>query len=338
MKNTTCFVQTDVGLALEHPEKSITIRSANLAVETARISGQHEDLAVALIRLAHLHFRQGRYSQTQKLAEEVLRDAPSDSLMRCDALRMLGNCAAELGDPSGAENLYHQSIDLARQLDYHYSLYKCLHSLATNIYWPRGQFDLCLSAGKEALKQAEILGLIEELWFPLSDIAWVYWSTSQRELAIQIADQMEKVVITGSLGEGFYCCLRGGLIEAGEGYLEKVLPYFERARSIAESTGDPGLNVEVRLGLCRCYRNVKDFAASALWAEDAVAVTLRLNYCQFQALALIERARTFIALGDPIKAENDLLAALRISEKLGSNFDLARASLYLAVLWSDQIK
>lgn len=330
------MVQTGAGLALEHPEKKMTIRSANLALEAARLKGQPEEIAIALIRLAHLHFRQGRYSQTRILAEEVLKDAPCDSLMRCDALRMLGNCAAELGDPTGAENIYHQAVDLARQWDYHYALYKCLHSLATNVYWPRGQFDLCLAAGKEALVQARKLNLNEELWFPLSDIAWVYWSTGQRELAMQIADQMEKVVFSGSLGEGFYCCLRAGLIEPCEGYLDKILPYYERARSIAEVTGDPGLNVEVRLGLCRAYRVAVDLPSSAAWGDDAVAVTVRMNYRQFQALAFIERARTAIALDDLTRAEKDLRVAIDISEQLHSNFDLTRACLYLAVLFSTQ--
>lgn len=331
-------VQMDAGLALERPDKKVTIRIANLALATARLKGQPEEIVIALIRLAHLHFRQGRYSQTQALAEEVLRDAPSDSPMRCDALRMLGNCAAELGDPTGAEIFYHQAVDLARQLDYHYALYKCLHSLATNIYWPRGQFDLCLAAGKEALVQARTLNLTEELWFPLSDIAWVYWSTGRRECAIQIANQMEKVVFPGSLGEGFYCCLRAGLMEPCDGYLEKFLPYYERARSIAEATGDPGLNVEVRLGLCRAYRGANDLSSSAAWAEDAVTVSVRMNYRQFQALALIERARTAIALGDKTRAEKDLRDAIDISEQLHSNFDSARASLYLAVLFSAQKK
>ncbi len=338
MNEFSTLDQTNVARALDHPERKVTIRSANFALEMARSKGQAEEIAIALIRLAHLHFRQGRYRQTQTLAEEVLRDAPSDSLMRCDALRMLGNCAAELGDPDGAENLYHQAVDLARQLDYHYALYKCLHSLATNIYWPRGQFDLCLAAGKEALLQAQALDLSAELWFPLSDIAWVYWSTGQRELANQTADQMEKVVSPGSLGEGFYCCLRAGLLEPGEGTLEMLLPFYEHARSIAEATGDPGLNVEVRLGLCRSYRHVKDLPTAAAWAEDALAVTARMNYRQFQALALIERARTAIELGDPLKAEKDLRAAQEIAAQLGSNFDLACASLYLAALLSAQKK
>ena len=338
MTEISTHTQAEPGLALVPSDKKISIHSADLALKQARKQGRPDEIAIALIRLAHLHFRQGRYGLTHSLAEEVLCQAPSDSPMRCDALRMLGNCAAELGNPDLAENYYHQAIDLARQLDYHYALYKCLHSLATNIYWPHGAFELCLAAGKEALLQAQALGLGEDLWFPLSDIAWVYWSTGQCELANQVANQMEEVISPGSLGEGFYCCLRAGLLEPGAQSLKTALALYERARSIAEATGDPGLAVEVRLGLCRCHRAAKNFPTAAAWAEDAVASTARLNYRQFQALAWIELARTVIELGDPQKAEQDLRAALEIAKQLRSNFDLARASLYLAVLLSTQKK
>ncbi|MBK8986351.1 MAG: hypothetical protein IPM39_09760 [Chloroflexi bacterium] len=310
-----------------------TIQSAKLSLQQARQANRPLDVFMALIRLAHLHFRQGHYDEAQVLVREVIRDSPPDSLPRCDALRILGNCAAELGDPAAAELYYHQAIDLARQLDYRYALYKCLHSLATNIYWPRGQFDLTLAAGKEALAQAQALHLGDELWFPLSDIAWVYWSTGRRDLAAEIAEQMERVVLPGSLGEGFTCCLRAGLVEPGPGFLTAVLPLYQCARSIAEATGDPGLNVEVRLGLCRSYRAAGNLAASAAWADDAAAVTFRLNYRQFQAVALIERARTAIAAADdPLSALNDLESAIALATELQAGFDLARGSLYRAAL------
>lgn len=331
--------RNEVGFALEPSRDSaITISSASKSLKHARNHGDLETICVALIRLAHLHFRQGRYHQARSLVEEVLRDAPPESLTRCDALRILGNCAAEMGDPDTAEIYYHQAIDQARELDYRYALYKCLHSLATNIYWPRGQFNLALAAGKEALAQAQQLNLGEELWFPLSDIAWVYWDTGQVQLANEIADQMEKVVIPGSLGEGFYCCLRAGLMRSSPDLLHKVLPMYDRARSIAEISGDPGLNVEVRLGLCRAYRLVKDLPAAADWADDAVDVTIRMKYRQFQALALIERGRVLIEMGDFNRSEMDLRAAIEISSELKANFDLTRASLYLAALYSNQHK
>lgn len=325
---------SNVGLELEQSGNQVTICNANLALEMARLKSQPEEIAIALIQLAHLHFRQGRYNQTQTLVKEVLRDAPADSPQRCDALRMLGNCAAELGDPEWAEHNYHQAIDLARQINYPYALYKCLHSLATNIYFPRGQFGLCLAAGKDALQQAQALDLGEELWFPLSDIGWVYWNTGQRTLANQIADQMQAVVTPDSLGEGFTCCLRAGQVEQGEKYLNTVIPLYDRARSIAEATGDPGLNMEVRLGLCRVYRAVKDLPAAMSWADDAVAVSERMKYRQLQGAALIERGRTRFDLGDLDGAEADLNVACTLSTQLCSNFDLTRAKLYLASVLS----
>lgn len=329
--------RNQVGLTLEPSRDSnISINSAARALTQARAGGETEAICLALIRLAHLHFRQGRYSKTCTLVEEVLHIAPAESLARCDGLRILGNCAAERGDPLTAESYYHQAIDLARQLDYPYALYKCLHSLATNIYWPRGQFELALSAGKEALAQAQLLHLGEERWFPLSDLAWVYWSTGQRELAAQMGDQMAAVVTPGSLGAGFLDCLRAGLVQPGAGYLETVLPLYERARSIAETSGDPGLMMEVRIGLCRAYRTLRDLPAARLWAEDAIATGVRLGYRQFQGLAFIEQGRTEIEIGDPRRAEAALRAALEIAIPLGSRFDQARATLYLAVVQAAQ--
>lgn len=328
--------QQKMGDSTELAWNKLTISEALLILEQTRINGDPESIGKALVQLAYLHFRQGRYHQTQNLAEEVLHHVASDSLLRCDALRMLGNCAAELGEPDLAEDYYHQAIDLARQTDYRYALYKCLHSLATNIYWPQGQFDLCLAAGKEALTQAQKLGFHEELWFPLSDIAWAYWSTGQRVLALDVARQMQSVVSPGSLGDGFTCCLVAGQMEVSEEYLSQVLPLYERARSVAEATGDPGLNIEVRIGLCRAYRQSNDFSTALLWAEDAVTSSKRLNYLQFQAITLIERGRTLIELGNLSSAETDFLAAMDLAVRLHAKFDQTRATLYLATCLSEQ--
>jgi DNA-binding SARP family transcriptional activator len=311
----------------------LTIPRANQSLKQARLDGEPERVCAALVQLAQLHFRQGRYSQAQKLLKEVSQTAPPDSPSRCDAYRILGNCAAELGEIDRAEACYHQAVDLARQLDDRFTLYKCQHSLATNIYWQRGQFDLVLAAGEEALSQALSLGLQDDLWFPLSDIAWCYWVTGQFELAARAADQMEQAVNPGSLGYGFYCCLRAGLAQPGSGYLDMVLPLYQTARSIAEINGDPGLNTEVRLGLCRAYRQSGNLPAAAAWAEDAVAVTLRLNYRQFQAAAYNERARTALDASNLDQALNDLQSSIALSNQLHASFDLTRSYLYLAALF-----
>ncbi len=332
MLDSTPDEQQSSGDTLELACSQLTVREATFILSQARSGGDPRNIYTSLIQLAHLHFRQGHYDQTQTLAAEVLRDAQPDSRWYCDALRILGNCAAELGDPNSAETYYHQASDLARQIDYPYALYKCLHSLATNIYWPRGQFDLCLAAGKEALAQAQSLDLGEELWFPLSDIAWAYWSTGQWALAKEVAEQMQAVVTPGSLGEGFYDCLQAGLMIRQDDFLNIVLPLYERARSIAETTGDPGLNVEVRLGLSRSYRLAGDLPAALLWADDAVQNVLRTNYGQFQAAALVERGRMALEMGDLARAILDLENALQIATQCQANFDQTRAALFLSAV------
>ncbi len=77
-----------------------------------RVRPPAEEIAMALIRLAHLHFRQGRYDQTRALAGEVLRGR---ALRFAHALR----CAAHAGQlrrgtgrPAGREGYYFQAIDL----------------------------------------------------------------------------------------------------------------------------------------------------------------------------------------------------------------------------------
>lgn len=312
--------------------RGLNILGAKKALQQARLAGEPEAIYAAVVRLAQLHFRQARYAQTRLLLEEVLQNAPADSVTRCDALRMLGNCAAELGEPEKAEAYYHQAVDLARELDDRFTLYKCLHSLATNIYWQHGQFDLMLAAGQEALTQAQSLGLQDDLWFPISDIAWGYWVTGQASLARGMADQMQACVLPGTLGYGFYCVLRAGLSQTGCNFLDAVLPLYQAARSIAEESGDPGLNIEVRLGLCRSYRLAGNLPAAASWAEDAVGVTQRMNYRQFQAAAYIERARTALDAQNFDPALADLQASIQLSEELGASFDLARSYLYLAAL------
>lgn len=79
--------------------RGLTIQGAKKALQQARLAGEPEEIYAAVVRLAQLHFRQARYAQTRLLLDEVLQNAPADSVTRCDALRMLGNCAAGLGQP-----------------------------------------------------------------------------------------------------------------------------------------------------------------------------------------------------------------------------------------------
>ncbi len=316
----------DVGAAL---------RRAREALKKARVSGEAEPIAIAQICLAYLHFRQGHYDTAHALAEESLGRLPPDAPPRADALLILGNCAAETDDPSAAETFYRRAIDLSRQLGYRRALRRGLHNLAANVYVPRGQFDLALAADEESLRLARELDMPEVAWFPLATMGWVYWVTGRRERALAVTEELRRYAPPGSLAEGFYYCLRADLAQGGEDP-DAALPLYTRARSIAETIGDPGLNVLIRLGLSRYRRAAGDASAARDWANDALTIAARVGYRHLQGMALIERGRASWDVGHIAAAESDLRAAIEILSPLQANLDLARGLLLLAALLHQQ--
>ena len=111
---------------------------------------------------------------------------------------------------------------------------------------------------------------------------------------------------------------------------------YAQARSIAEAIGEPGLNVEVRLGLSRYQRIVGDAPGARAWAEDALLIAQRVGYHHQQGKSLIERGRAGWAIGQLADAEEDFRSAIEILTPLHAEFDLARACLLLAALLQDR--
>jgi len=316
-------------------EISAAFQRAREALEEARASGEAEAIAAALACVAHVRFRLGHYDQARSLAEEAVGHAPSESPVRADALLMLGLCYAETDDPAAAETVYHQAIDLSRQLGYHRALLRALHNLSAGVYIPRGQFDLALAADKEALYLAKEQDLPEIAWAPLASMGWVHWGTGQREQAYAVAEELRGLAPPGSLAKGFYHCLRADLAQDEEDS-ESALDLYARARSIAEAIGDPGLNVLLRLGLSRYQRAAGNTSAAHDWAHDALTIATRVGYHHLQGMALIERGRAAWEIGEIDAAEADFRAAMDTLTPLQANFDLARAALLLAALYHQQ--
>ncbi len=311
------------------------LRQAELALEHARAAGSPADVAAALNCVAFHHFRMGHYPRARALAEQALTHAPVDTPERVDALLMLGMCATETRDLSAGEDDYLRAIDLSRQLGYHRALVRGLHNLAAGVYMPRGQFELSLASNREALRLAQEHGINDLAWASRLTIAWVYWLTSRHAQAVEALDELHRLVLPGSSAESYYLCAVANLaLDNGE--LDRVPPLFNRARSIAEVTGEPSINVLVRLGLSRYYRTVEEACAARAWADDALMLATRVEYCHLQGIALIERARATWQAGDRPAAEDDLRAAIINLSALGANFDLARARFFLAALLHEQ--
>ncbi len=310
------------------------LRQARDALAAARSNGGAEPHAAALACLAYMHNRLGHHARAQELAAEALAVAESLSVARARALKTLGDCAHEQGDLTGAEQRYFQAIDQARQLDLAYILHRCLHSLSACVYLPRGQFELAFAADAESLALAEREGLYDELWLPLLTMAGARWLTGDAETALALSARLREHAPPNSLAEGYYYCLRGD-IALGNDDPREALEWFTSARGLAELLGDPGLHVELRVGLSRCHLLLGEAANAHEWANDAVRMAQHEGQ-DLQGLALVERGRAAWQLADLPAAEEDLQAAIALFVGMSARYDLARAQLLLSGLLYQQ--
>lgn len=308
---------------------------AQEALALARSQGAPAEIASALVGVARFHYRLQQYPAARALTEEALILAAPDSAARADALLMLGMCAADTESLSEAEKHYRDAADLARANGQHLLHFRALHNLGTTVYMPRGQFDLALTTAQEALRLVREQGMDEWFCYPLITLAWVYQYTGQVERARQALDELSRATCVAAVTRGFHPSTLG-LLALDEGDLDAAPPLFAQARAIAETTGDQGLGVEVRLGMSRYHRLAGNAAAARDWADDALTLTRRTDKKQEQGQALIERGRAAWALGETAAAEADFRAAIAIAASLQAHFDLARAVFLLAALLHSQ--
>ncbi len=307
------------------------LQRACQALEMARDLGQPSVIASALTTTAKIRFRLGQYLAAQALAHEALALAMEDAFARADALLLLGMCAAETNSLAEAEAFFHRAADLGRELGYPQVRIRALHNLAAGVYIPRGQFDLALAADEEAQRMVRQFDCQELAGFPLITIAWACLLSGRRQQARTALDELGQMVLPGSAHEGYHHYL-AAILALDEGEVEAALPLLTRARSLAEATGDPGLNVEVRLVMSRYQRMMDNPSGARDWAHDALTFARRVGYRHMEGQALIERGRTAWLCGDGAAAEADLRGAIEVLEALQASFDLTRAWLLLAAL------
>lgn len=332
-------VSSDVSVLVEQSREleragqvSAALDCAQVALAQARAANDALGIAAALHCIAFIHFRLGHYGPARDFAEQALTYAQPQSPAYADALLTLGMCATETNDLASGEDFYRRAIDLSRQLGYYRALVRGLHNLAAGVYMPRGQFDLALAADVEALRLAKELGMDDLIGALLVAMAWVYQLTGKREQAAVVLEELHRIALPESSAQGYYFCAAANLA-LDEQDLECVPTLLARARSIAEATGEPSVNVLLRLMQSRYHRLVGNAGVAWTWANDALALATRVEYCHMQGLALIERGRAAWEMGEAVSAETDLRAAIQVLEPLGAAFDLTRARLLLAALF-----
>jgi len=308
-----------------------SLHLASQARELARTQSNADLEALALNVITYAHIRLGHYQQAKQYCQKVLDLAGVESPARVDALLNLGICA---GETDNLETLYtftQQAVDLSRQIGYDRALVRGLHSLACTVYVPRGQFDVALAVDAEALRIAQIRGLAELTWGPLTTMSYAHWLQGQPALAQARLQELQQVMLPGSLAEGYWNYIQANLaLERGE--LELAQAFCAHTLSIAEANGIAENLFIAQMGLSRLNRAWGDAATAKSWAQEALTGAVKSGYQHFQAQAFIERARASWLLEDLPAAEADLRAAIALLQPQRLEFDLARAQLLLTAL------
>ena len=309
-------------------DMAAALQKGERALELARAVGEPEPVAAALANLAQIHQRLGRYEQSAALARQVLSHSGATP-QRVLALTLLAICSAEGSDLESAEALFHQAAELSRQIGDYVGLARALHSLAVDIYLPRGQFSLALSAMEDAERLK--VGVGHQRWGSAYLQSHIYTITGDRRRARQAIEEFAHLVEPGSRVQGCYLWLAAHLA-IDEDDLEAAGQFLRQARAIGEDTGNPEVNIWVRQEYSRWHRLAGDTATALAWAGDAVAYARRIGYRHFEGQSLIERGRVAWEAGDLQAAEADWLAARDILDPLGCACDLALVAFYLAAL------
>jgi DNA-binding SARP family transcriptional activator len=310
---------------------AVALRLTQQAFQLARARGEAAEIAATLVSLGCNHFRFGNYREALALADETLTFAAPYSRARGGALDLRALCAAQANDPATAEEFFRLALDLNRQIGFRHGLVSVLHNLADHIYLPRGQFALALASEEGSYRLAVELGDPGSGKSALMTIARVCWITGDRAQARWALDELSRFAEPTSTLLGTHQLLAAHLAMDEEEHAP-VPGLLHQARSIAEVSGEPRLNILLRLAMSRWYRVIGDPAAARVWSEEAVTFARRVGHRYMEGQALIERAQADWGASSPQAAETDLKVAIEVLAPLGAAYDLAYAVLLMAAL------
>lgn len=302
---------------------------AQRALEQAEKENDPESLARARTAAGLIEYRLGHYPQARQLAEQVLANTEENSRARVEALLLLGNCAMEQDSLDEMESCCLKAAEICRCIGFEEARFRALHNLS-QVYSLRGQFDLLIAADEEAYRIGVELDLPQQT-IPLISMAFVYIRTGQSTKARATIEKIHHNKWFTLLVKG-YCAMLEGMLALFEGDYENALTHYHQARSAAEETGDPALQIFVRLGLSRYHRLNGNPCAAMEWAEDAVAWATRSQNRRMLGRTLIERGYAAWLIGDPQRARADLMFAVDELGKRQQWYDQAYARFLLAAL------
>lgn len=306
-------------------------RTGQLAQEAerrARECGDSNAIGTSMALRGYVLARFGDYAQARRLCIEALAyfDESPDMVQ---ALRGVANYSFALDDWTRAELYFDRAIKTSRALDYAFGLSTSLMD-AAELYYSQGRFEVALSALDESARFMERAGMTTHRGFYLVNLAWIYCLTGNRTHARRTIQEL--LQFTHALIFASYYHLFGAWLALLEQDLPTAVKELLEARQASETQGEATIIGHVRWLYSWLHRLQGNLGNALEWADEAVGYMRRSLGQSDQGMALLERARAYVALNDVEHAEADLRTVSEMAGALGAKFLAAQAALQRAVL------
>lgn len=301
---------------------------AENAEQFAREHADSKGICAALAMRAYMQLRFGDYTRAAQLSTKAIAWDDS-SHASVQALRALAWCAYVLNDWARAETCFKRAALTSRKLDFPFGLCTSLMDI-TELYYSQGRFELALEALEESNRVSARADLTIHRGFEFVHRASIYCMTGKRTEA-RMALQGLEPFITSHLLESYYHEFGAWLALLEEDWIAADQE-LQCVRELGETHGDAAVIGATRWLSSWRERARGNFGSALEWAEEAVASARRSTMQYDEGLALMERARVYIALNDVPRAQADLDHVSEIAHALGAKFLAAEAAFQRAAL------
>ncbi len=306
------------------------------ALDIALTEGDHSQEEVVRITLGDLYFRLDQITKVQEQAELILRTAEPRGENSAEAFLLLARCASRLMQLESAQEYLAKANDIARENGFHMVRIRALFNLASEIYAPRGQFDIAIASCQEVFRLASEKELRGWIWGSLVTTGWCAWLAGKLDVAEEAAEKIKEVTLPGSIPMAWHNFLIANLrMELGSSDVSDLL---QEAFNIAEKSDIPSLSTAIRLSLSRAARMRGANAEALAWSQDGLAIISRIPFDHLMVVTHIELARAVWGMNildsdtevHQLEVEGNLKRAIEISNPAHIDYHLALAQLLLA--------
>lgn len=275
--------------------------------------------------------KQGKFTQSYELAGQVAQTS-LEPIERLQAEVLCGISTAYLGRLTDAESHFSTAASIAREANNKIALALVIYNLACCVHLVQGKLHLTLTDLDEAQALCSDAGMKHWGWSLLR--AHVALIRGDKHRARHILYEMANDVEPATLVAGGYYFLWARLAIDEDEY-EKSKEYLRLGMRIASQTGNPVLNLWLRVEQSRYYRYVNQASAAREWAEEALRLAQVYQFPYFIGIAQIELAQVAWQAKLTQDAFGLLEKASAALEPLQASHDLAYIS-YLKALWSNR--